>query len=42
MVVSGLIWLSRFALATAEVAATAATATKVAASDDATQHYERL
>lgn len=42
MVVSSILWLSRFALATTEVAATAATATKVAASDDATEHYKRL
>jgi len=42
MVVSGILWLSRFALAATEVTATAATATQVAASDDATEHYKRL
>jgi hypothetical protein len=42
VVVSGLLRLSRFALATAEVATAAAAAAEIAASDDATEHDKCL
>jgi hypothetical protein len=42
VVVPGLLGLSRFALATAEVATAAATATEITASDDATKHDKGL
>jgi hypothetical protein len=42
VVVSRLLGLSKFALATAEVAAAAATATEITASDDATEHDKGL
>jgi hypothetical protein len=42
VVVPSLLRLSRFALATAEVATAAAAATEITASDDATEHNEGL
>jgi hypothetical protein len=42
VVVASLLRLSKFALATAEVATAAATATEITASDDATEHDKGL